>query len=216
MPIYIDTQRKYSPKNLSEFIFPNHKVREVVSAYVSGNIRRPLLLSGPNGTGKSLLAQLIPCAIEGRDIEVKRWTADDLEKSETFSKAFAYSAQFNKLFAPKDQRMYYHFIDEMNFRIRHTDRLKVILDAESEYDLTIITTNAVNNIDIGIRSRCEILTVEPCAPNLFLPHAMKIFEKERIGIDEALVLHALTCAYNRWPTNREYYKAIDAIFRSIA
>jgi hypothetical protein len=55
-----------------------------------------------------------------------------------------------------------------------------------------------------------------CAPNLFLPHAMKIFEKERIGIDEALVLHALTCAYNRWPTNREYYKAIDAIFRSIA
>lgn len=216
MPIFIDTQRKYSPKTLSEFIFPNDNVQEVVNAYVSGNIRRPLLLSGPNGTGKSLLAKLIPCAIEGRDIEVKKWIADDLEKSETFSKAFAYCAQFNQLFAPKDQRMYYHFIDEMNFRIRHTDRLKVILDAESEYDLTIITTNAVKNIDIGIRSRCEILTVEPCAPDVFLPHAMKIFEKEGICIDEASVLHALTCAYNRWPTNREYYKAIDAIFRGIA
>ncbi len=36
------------------------------------------------------------------------------------------------------------------------------------------------------------------------------------AIDEALVLHALTCAYNKWPTNREYYKAIDAIFRGIA
>lgn len=215
MPIYINSQSKYRPKSLSEFIFPNDNVRKVVNAYVSGNIRRPLLLSGPNGTGKSLLAQLIPCAIEGRDIEVKKWTADDLEKSETFSKAFAYSAQFNQLFAPKYQRMYYHFIDEMNFRIRHTDRLKVILDAESEYDLTLITTNAINNIDIGIRSRCEILTVEPCAPNLFLPHAMKIFEKERIDIDEASVLRALTCAYNKWPTNREYYKAIDAIFRDI-
>lgn len=215
MPIYINSQSKYRPKNLSEFIFPNDNVRKVVNAYVSGNIRRPLLLSGPNGTGKSLLAQLIPCAIEGREIEVKKWVADDLEKSETFSKAFAYSAQFNQLFAPKDQRMYYHFIDEMNFRMRHTDRLKVILDAESEYDLTLITTNAINNIDIGIRSRCEILTVEPCAPNLFLPHAMKIFEKERIDIDEASVLRALTCAYNKWPTNREYYKAIDAIFRDI-
>lgn len=216
MPIYINSQGKYSPKSLSEFIYPNDKVRKVVAAYVSGNIRRPLLLSGPNGTGKSLLAQLIPCAIEGRDIEVKKWTADELEKSENFSKAFAYSVQFNQLFAPKDRRMHYHFIDEMNFRMRHTDRLKVILDTDSEYDLTLITTNAINNIDIGIRSRCEILTVEPCTPDLFLPHAMKIFEKERIDIDEGLVLCALTCAYDKWPTNREYYKAIDAIFRDIA
>lgn len=215
MPIYINCQSKYRPKNLSEFIFPNNKVREVVTAYASGKINRPLMLSGPNGTGKSLLAQLIPCAIEGRYIEVKKWTAEDLQKSEKLSQAFDYSAQFSRLFSPEGQRMRYHLIEEMNSGMRHTDKLKVILDTESEYDLTFITTNAVNKIDIGIRSRCEILTVDPCAPNLFLPHAMKIFEKEKIDIDETLVLRALTSVYNRKPDNRKYYEAIDTIFRKL-
>lgn len=215
MPIYINSQYKYRPKNLVEFIFPNDKVRDVVMAYASGNIRRPLLLSGPNGTGKSLLSQLIPCAIEGRNIEVKKWTADDLQKSEKLSQAFDYSAHFSRLFAPDGQRMRYHLIEEMNSKMRQTDKLKVILDTESEHDLTFITTNAVNNIDIGLRSRCEILTVEPCTPDLFLPHAMKIFEKEKIDIDETLVLRALTSVHNRRPDNRKYYEAIDTIFRNI-
>lgn len=215
MPIYINTQSKYSPKNLSEFIFPNNNVRDVVMAYASGSIRRPLLLSGPNGTGKSLLAQLIPCAIEGRDIEVKKWTAEELQKSEKLSQAFDYDAQFSRLFSPEGKKMRYHLIEEMNSRIRHTDKLKVILDTDSEYDLTFITTNAVNNIDIGLRSRCEILTVEPCAPDLFLTHAMKIFAKEKIDIDEALVLRTLRSVYNRRPDNRKYYEAIDTIFRKL-
>ena len=216
MPIYINSQYKYRPKTLVEFIFPNDKVKDVVMAYASGNIRRPLLLSGSNGTGKSLLAQLIPCAIEGRDIEVKKWTTDDLQKSEKLSQAFDYSAQFSRLFAPEGQRMRYHLIEEMNSKMRQTDKLKVILDTESEHDLTFITTNAVNNIDIGLRSRCEILTVEPCTPDLFLPHAMKIFEKEKIDIDETLVLRALTSVHNRRPDNRKYYEAIDTIFRNIS
>jgi DNA polymerase III delta prime subunit len=215
MPIYISSQYKYRAKTLDEFVFPNNKVKDVVMAYATGNIRRPLLLSGPNGTGKSLLAQLIPAAIEGRAIEVKKWTADDLQKSELLVKAFNYDAQFARLFAPDGQRMRYHLIEEMNVRMRNTDRLKVILDNESEYDLTFITTNAVSNIDIGLRSRCELLTVEPCAPDLFLPHAMKIFEKERVEIDPGALLIVLQDQHNRRPDNREYYKVIDQIFRNI-
>ena len=215
MPIYINSQNVYCPRNLNEFIFPNDKVRNVVMAYASGSIRRPLLLSGPNGTGKSLLTQLIPCAIEGRNIEIRKWTADELPKSEKLSQAFDYNAQFSRLFEPDGQRMRYHLIEEMNFKMRHTDKLKVILDSESEYDLTFITTNAINNIDIGLRSRCEIVTVEPCAPHLFLPHAMKIFDQEKINIEEAELLKVLTSVHDARPDNREYYKAIDGIFRKI-
>lgn len=215
MPIYINSQNVYRPKNLNEFIFPNDKVKNVVMAYASGSIRRPLLLSGPNGTGKSLLSQLIPCAIEGDNIEVKKWTADELQRSENLSKEFDHSAQFSRLFAPDGRKKFYHIIEEMNFRMRHTDKLKVILDNESEYDLTFITTNAINNIDIGLRSRCEVLTVEPCAPHLFLPHAMKIFEQEKCNVDEDALLQVLTNVHDRRPDNREYYKAIDGLFRKI-
>lgn len=216
MPIYIDTQSKYSPQNLSQFIFPNDRVQKVVTAYASGNVNRPLLLSGPNGTGKSLLAQLIPCAIEGREIKVKRWIATELDKSENFSKAFPSMAMYSGLFEPDRQRMRYHLIEEMNGRMRHTDSLKVILDTDSKYDLTLITTNAVNNIDIGLRSRCQVLTVDPLTPDQFFPHAMKIFENEMIDIDAALVFRTLHSVYNRRPDNRKYYEALDEIFLDIA
>lgn len=215
MPIIINSQYKYRPKTLGEFVFPNNNVKDVVMAYATGLMRRPLLISGPNGTGKSLLAQLIPAAIEGRAIEVKKWAAEDLQKSELLAKAFNFDAQFARFFSPDGQRMRYHLIEEMNFRMRNTDKLKIILDNESEDDLTFITTNAVSNIDIGLRSRCELLTVEPCAPDLFLPHALKIFEKERVDIDSAALLKVLQSKYNIRPDNREYYKAIDQIFRNI-
>ena len=56
----VDTEMKYRPRNLEEYVFPNNEVREMALAYGSGEITRPLILSGTNGSGKTLLAGLIP------------------------------------------------------------------------------------------------------------------------------------------------------------
>ena len=64
---FFNTEAKYSPKNLEDFVFPSHDVKRTVTAYASGEVTRPLILSGRNGTGKSLLARLIPKAIEKRE-----------------------------------------------------------------------------------------------------------------------------------------------------
>ena len=60
----VNTEKKYSPKSLDEFIFPNEEARELVTAYSSGEMERPLILYGSSGTGKSLLQRLIPNAID--------------------------------------------------------------------------------------------------------------------------------------------------------
>ena len=64
---FLNSELKYSPKYLGDIIFPNDYVKKVVTAYASGEVTRPLILCGRNGTGKSLLARLIPQAIEQMD-----------------------------------------------------------------------------------------------------------------------------------------------------
>ena len=43
---FIDTERKYSPAFIGDLIFPNAHVKSVVTAYASGEVRRPLILCG--------------------------------------------------------------------------------------------------------------------------------------------------------------------------
>jgi replication-associated recombination protein RarA len=60
----VDTHKKYSPKNLDEFVYPNEEVKRVITQYASGQIARPLILHGSNGCGKSLLLELLPNSID--------------------------------------------------------------------------------------------------------------------------------------------------------
>ena len=55
----VNTEKKYSPKSLDEFIFPNEEARELVTAYSSGEMERPLILYGSSGTGKSVRRQRV-------------------------------------------------------------------------------------------------------------------------------------------------------------
>jgi len=41
---FIDTERKYSPAFIGDLIFPNAHVKSVITAYASGEVRRPLIL----------------------------------------------------------------------------------------------------------------------------------------------------------------------------
>ena len=64
---FVNTQNKYTPQSLDEFIFSNEETRELATAYASGYLKKPLILHGVSGGGKSLLQTLIPNAIEGRN-----------------------------------------------------------------------------------------------------------------------------------------------------
>lgn len=211
---FINTEAKYSPKNIGELIFPNEEVGNVVAAYASGEVRRPLILSGRNGTGKSLIAKLIPKAIEKmEEVIVSQIKSHKLNSDNEVDELFSRGKIFDSLFTVNGQRYSYYVIEEMNGCIKGRNAFRVALDKYIGTDLIIITTNEIAQIDKGIRSRCEVLDVPACSPIVFFPHAKMIMEKEGIEIEDAALLSALEAAYEIAPDNRGYYKVLDGLFR---
>ena len=211
---FINTEAKYSPKNIGELIFPNEEVGNVVAAYASGEVRRPLILSGRNGTGKSLIAKLIPKAIEKmEEVIVSQIKSHKLNSDNEVDELFSRGKILDSLFTVNGQRYSYYVIEEMNGCIKGRNAFRVALDKYIGTDLIIITTNEIAQIDKGIRSRCEVLDVPACSPIVFFPHAKMIMEKEGIEIEDAALLSALEAAYEIAPDNRGYYKVLDGLFR---
>ena len=192
----VDTELKYRPTNLNEFVFPNAQVEEIVRAYGTGDITRPLILSGQNGTGKSLLSDLIPTAIEGFKPQVNRVRSCDLNSSNEIYSQFTRNKQFDNLYTSNNQRFNYNVIEEVNFDNKARDAFRVVLD---DYR--------------GIRSRCEILHVPPCKPDVFFPYAKAIIQAEGYDIDDAALTAALDAVYEQRPDNRRYYQTLDEILR---
>jgi DNA polymerase III delta prime subunit len=213
MGLIVDTERKYRPRTLVDFVYANDEIKDVVSSYGSGNMTRPLILSGTNGTGKSLLAELIPKAIEGFTPSVNRVRSSDLNSNKEIYSQFTRNKQFDVLFTVNNQRYNYNVIEEVNFDPKSSDAFRVVLDDYRGVDLTIMTSNEVGKIDVGIRSRCEILVVPPCEPHVFHSRAKAIIETEGYSIDEEELLSALEAVYEIKADNRLYYQKLDEMLR---
>lgn len=211
----VNTAKKYSPKELAEFLFPNQEVLELVNAYSSGDLERPLILYGSSGSGKSLLQRLIPQAIERKETQVNKVICSDLKLPRDIHDLYGRNKQFNHVFTVNGQRYNYFIIEEFYMKsIRLNDALKIELDASLGTDLTIFSTNRFELIDRGILSRSETLEVQPCNPSIFLPHAKKIMQAEEIDISDHDLLVKLNAIFVAYKDNRKYYSMMDALIRS--
>ena len=211
-----DTEFKYRPQSLKDYVFPCKEVEEVAKAYASGNVTRPLILSGANGAGKSLLASLIPYEIESEVPQINWIRSCDLNSNKEIDGHFARNKQFDYLFTANNQRYNYYIIEEVNFEAKASDAFRVILDDYRGIDLVIMTTNEIGKVDKGVRSRCEIVNVPACKPDIFFPFALSIIEAEGYEIDEGELMSALMAVYKIRPDNRLYYQKMDELLRKVA
>jgi Cdc6-like AAA superfamily ATPase len=210
----VNTEKKYSPKSLNEFIFPSKEVHEIITAYASGDIERPLILYGSSGSGKSLLQRLIPQAIERKETHVNKVICSDLELPSDIHDLYGRNKHFNNVFTVNGQRYNYFIIEEFYMKsIRLNDALKIELDASLGTDLTIFSTNRFELIDCGVLSRSETLEVQPCTPSIFFPHAKKIMQSEEIDISDHDLQVKLNAIYAVYKDNRKYYSALDSLIR---
>jgi DNA polymerase III gamma/tau subunit len=214
----VNTERKYSPKNLNDFIFPDQYTSQLINAYVSGEIDRPLLLYGSNGTGKSTLQKLLPDAIEGRTAFVNLILCSELETPKHIHKAYQLiQKSFDKSFIVNAQKYNYFIIEEFHLKsAKLNDALKLELDNSLGIDITILSTNRFDEVDKGIISRCEVLELKPCKPEVFFDHAQSIFQAEKKDIDDDKLMACLEVAYKLHADNRKYYAAMDSLFRKMS
>jgi replication-associated recombination protein RarA len=214
----VNTERKYSPKNLNEFIFPDQYTSELINAYVSGEIDRPLLLYGSNGTGKSTLQKFLPDAIEGQTAFVNKILCSELESPKLIHKAYQLiQKSFNKSFIVNAQKYNYFIIEEFSLKNNKlNDALKLELDNSLGIDITILSTNRFDEVDKGIKSRCEVLELKPCTPEIFFDHAKSIFQAEKKEIDDHKLMDCLEVVYKLHADNRKYYAAMDSLIRKMS
>jgi len=206
--VFVDTHIKYRPSTIDEFIFPDDRLRELITGYTERGLTRPLILYGSFGTGKSLLAELIPKAIDGDDVQVEKISFDDLNSSKEVHRHFERPKQFDVLFTSNDN-LNYHIIEEMGFKERASGALRIMLEKYERTDLVIMTTNRLEVIDGGIQSRAHCAEVKPLRPDQFIDRAMDILRQEGRIAEPALVMKALEARYRREPDNRALYKVLD-------
>jgi DNA polymerase III delta prime subunit len=214
--MFINTAKKYSPQSLSDFIYPNSEAKDIVDAYVLGGEERPLILYGTNGSGKSLLQRLIPNAIEQREASLQVVKCADLKSAADIHDLYGRNKHFNRTFTVEGQRFNYIIIEEfLMTNKKMIDALKIELDQTLGTDLTILSTNRFEKIDYGIESRSMTLELVPCEPQVFFPHAKKMFAAENVDYDDQKLLKCLQVTHTMRPDNRKYYQAIDSLFRKI-
>jgi DNA polymerase III delta prime subunit len=207
----VDTHKKYSPKILDDFVYPNEEVKRVITQYASGEVARPLILHGTNGCGKSLLLELLPNAIEQKKAQVTKVLCSDLNDANDVHRIFGINTRFNAMFK-YNEIFDYFIIDEFNITNKKVvDALKIQLDRNLGRALTIISTNRLDLVDVGIQSRCKVLEVPPCTPSVFMPHAMKIFNGENLSIDSEKLKNFLDDVYIKNRDNRKYYERIEEL-----
>lgn len=210
----MNTQFKYRPKTLGEFVFANDQVERQISRFTKGTTTRPLVLHGPFGTGKSTVAELIPKAIDGPSVKIEKVKAEDLNNSAEVRKKFYRDRHFENLFAPEGQSRHYTVVEEVNFDPKAKGALRNTLDEMEGRDLVIFTTNELHKLDDGLLSRAEVVEIPPVSPNRFLDRAQTILKAEGVKLDDASVLEVLESTYDLHRDNRAYFKALDEIIEA--
>lgn len=210
----VNTDIKYRPKTLQEYVFPNDEVRAVAMSYASGNQPKPLLLYGPFGTGKSLLADLIPKAIEKeKSLHINRLMSFNLNSSKEICEIYESNKNFDLIF--NQQKYNYFIVEEVNSLVRGADAFRIIMDKYKGIDLSILTSNEIHKVDGGIKSRCKCLYVPPCEPKMFLPRALHIVNSEGYHIDGQELLSMLEAVYSVEKDNRRYYEKLDELLQAV-
>lgn len=207
----MNTQYKYRPQRIEDFVFATDKLAKQIDRYTSGQSLRPLVLHGPNGTGKSTLADLIPKSLDGQDVKVTKVKAEDLNSNAEVRRLFTRNKQFDRHFAPEGQSRCYTIVEEVNFDPKAKGALRDSLDEMEGRDLTIFTTNELHKLDEGLLSRAEVVEVIPASADRYLPHAQKILRAEGVELDDRSVMEVLESVYDLNRDNRAYYKALDEI-----
>ena len=207
----MNTIYKYRPKSIDEFVFATDKLERQIRRYTDRKTTMPLVLHGTYGTGKSLLAELIPRAIDGADVSVNKINAEDLNNKKEVRAKFSRSANFDRLFSVGGQTMGYTVVEEVNFDPTAKGALRTCLDDMSGRELFIFTTNEVEKLDRGLLSRSEVVEVLPAQPDRFFDRAKHIVSSEGVAIADTVLRDLLDAVYDADYDNRSYYRALDEV-----
>ena len=198
---------KYAPNDLDELIYQNIGVERRVKGYASKQLEGHIILHGPNGTGKTTLANLLVKQIGNQNPEVERKEADeflaqpDLKKSLKQASAYAAMTTSEKFFL---------ILNEFDYSKKNLNKFWTALDACGSGVMAIITTNQPMDVHPSIRSRCDVIEMPGVCAEAALQRIQYCLSMEGVNLPDAQVLHYLKLQ-EQFLDLRRYFRVADQI-----
>ena len=185
---------KYAPNSLDDVVFPSSDAKQVIMDMVELKTLNHVILYGPCGTGKTSVAELIPEAVLGYKLGM-----DCIEFDADFESGIENIRELKHFvericFGDKDVK--FVIIDEVDgLSAKAQKALRGVLNTADETNTYfIMTTNYIESIESGIRSRCTCIEFDNFDPKLWLPRAKDICKQEGIVVhNENDLLEVIDC-----------------------
>ena len=197
---------KYAPQTISDVIFVNGTAKIVVDMLVTGTSAGHLVLHGPNGTGKTSLAKLLPTAIGGPDAWVDQKAYEEVIKTKDLPGYMSRCCNVARLNATK-YFFVWHELDNTDLR---QDLFWTALDNAGDDAMLIVTTNHPAKLHPSLLNRCHRVEMPRIPPESVLARAQWILQQEGVTLPDDQTLHYLRSAAASGSL-REYMRALEII-----
>ena len=198
---------KYAPNDLDELIYPNIGVERRVKGYASKQLEGHIILHGPNGTGKTTLANLLVKQIGNQNPEVERKEADEFLAQPDLKK---YLKQASAYAAMTTSEKFFLILNEFDYSKKNLNKFWTALDACGSGVMAIITTNQPMDVHPSVRSRCDVIEMPGVCAEAALQRIQYCLSMEGVNLPDAQVLHYLKLQ-EQFLDLRRYFRVADQI-----
>lgn len=183
-------RQKHQPASVSDLVFRDPGVAQIVKEYADGTRTKHLLLAGPTSTGKSEAARMI---LKERLFANMGAAYSSIYHGEGFNAAVLKQIAGDWNLQMMSAGSAYSVIDEVDFaKITGCREIRKFIDSK-DYGTLICTTNNLHLLEDAFVSRFRVLAVEPPLPADWHQRALTILQSEG---------HAVTLAQVQlWFTN---------------
>lgn len=198
---------KYAPNQLDEVIYPNVGAERRINGYATKQLEGHIILHGPNGTGKTSLANLLVKEIGNQHPEVERKDADELLAQPDLKKYLKQAAAYA---AMTTSEKFFLILNEFDYSKKNLNKFWTALDACGDSVMAIITTNQPMDVHASIRSRCDVIEIPGVCAEAALQRIQYCLNMEGVNLPDAQVLHYLK-NYVQGFDLRRYFRIADQI-----
>ena len=203
------TAIKYAPTNLNEVIYPSAAAERRIKAYASGQLEGHVMLYGPNGTGKTTVANLLAQAIGGADVKLE---SDDFDELMAKPKLRDYLRNASALARMTTSNKHFMVLNEFDNAKKGLSKFWTALDACEDGVMAIITTNHPMNIDRSVRSRFDMIEFSGVTAMVALPRIQYALKSEGLLLPDAQVLYYLKQEEHLMDLRKYFKKADELLF----
>lgn len=198
---------KYTPTTLDEVIFPSVEVECRIRGYATGQLEGHIMLHGPNGTGKTTVANLLVKHLGNGHPQIERCDADELLSKPDLKLYLKQAAAFAAL---TTSEKHFLILNEFDNAKKNLSNFWTALDACGDGVVTVITTNEPMTVHKSIRSRCDIIEFPAVTAMAALERIQYCLKAEGVVLPDAQVLHYLK-GKEHFMDLRKYFRVADEI-----